>query len=38
MTKILFCRVSYCVFLFGEFVKVFERVVIQDPFKPCLGT
>ena len=27
MTKILFCRVSYCFCLFGEFAKGFERQV-----------
>ena len=27
ITKILFCRVSYCFCLFGEFAKVFERQV-----------
>ena len=27
ITKILFCRVSYCSCLFGEFAKVFERQV-----------
>ena len=27
ITKILFCRVSYCLCLFGEFAKVFERQV-----------
>ena len=27
LTKILFCRFSYCFCLFGEFAKVFERQV-----------